>query len=93
MRFGSLVEVRERFTVEPMSGYRVNVIGWRKPGGGDESGAEVRRGALADRFSVDRAATTFRVEVYSGRRFSGMVLVRFAGDKRARAGQVSEETS
>ncbi len=93
VRFGSLVDVGERFSVEPMRGYRVNVIGWRKPGGGDESGAEIRRRALVERFSVDRAATTFRVEVYSGRRFSGMVLVRFADDKRARASQLTGSTS
>ncbi len=78
---GSVVEVAEQFEVRPIAGYRVNVIGWRGPGR-DEAGHVVGRRDIESRFSVDRAATTFRVELYRGDRFTGMVLVRFPGAQR-----------
>ncbi len=74
---GSVVEVSERFSVEAPADMRVNVIGWRRADIGNESGVEIRRGEIAERFSVDRDATVFRVELYRGERFAGMVLVRF----------------
>ena len=73
---GSVVEVRDSFEVRQQPGYRVNVIGWRGPQR-DEAGYTVRRADIERRFSVDNAATTFRVELYHGDRFTGMVLVRF----------------
>lgn len=75
---GTLVEVGEHFEVGRIPGYRVNVIGWRGPER-DEAGYTVRREDIEARFSVDRSATTFRVELYRGDRFTGMVLVRFPG--------------
>ena len=78
---GSVVDVDEQFEVKPVDGYRVNVIGWQGPLR-DEAGQPVRRGEIASRFSVDRSATTFRVELYREDRFTGMVLVRFPGPRR-----------
>ncbi len=74
---GSLVPVRQRFRVTPLPGYRVNVIGFRRPGQRDESGVTIRRQDIASRFSVDRRGRRYRVEFYRGNRFSGMVLVEF----------------
>jgi len=74
---GSVVDVRERFMVEAPGDIRVNVIGWRRKGLSNEAGQEIRRNEIARRFSVDRKARVFRVELYRGDRFSGMVLVRF----------------
>ena len=60
-----------------LEGYRTNVIGWRKKGVKDEAGRVIRRRDIAARFSVDKKARVFRVEVYRGSRFCGMVLVKF----------------
>ncbi len=80
---GSLVPVHGRFRVAPLAGYRVNVIGFRRPGRRDESGVLIRRQDIASRFSVDRQGRRYRVEFYRGNRFSGMVLVEFAAPSGA----------
>ncbi|MCP5152322.1 MAG: succinylglutamate desuccinylase/aspartoacylase family protein [Ectothiorhodospiraceae bacterium] len=77
---GQAVTVREVFTVRPMDGYRVNVIGLPGAGRRDEAGREVRHADLLERYSVDRGGTSYRVELYRGARFAGMVLVRFDPD-------------
>jgi hypothetical protein len=56
----------------------VNVIGFKKRGIRDESGIPIRENDIQKRFSVDKTGYIFRVEVYSGDKFSGMVLVRFS---------------
>ena len=85
--FGSILDVTDAAIVHPRPGYRVNAIGMDS-GRADESGLPLRRGDFQPRFSVDRRGTLFRVEVYSGKRFSGMFLLRFAGG-RATAGRTS----
>jgi hypothetical protein len=77
---GTEVRVRERFSVLAPDDVRVNVIGWRRAGVRNESGMDIRREEIAGRFSVDRDASVFRVELYRGSRFAGMVLVRFVED-------------
>ena len=74
---GSVVPVRERFTVHVAEGVRVNVIGWTRPGVRSEDGLEIRRRDILSRYSVDTAESVFRVELYRGKRFVGMLLVRF----------------
>jgi len=75
--FGQVIEARNSFIVEPENGYRVNVIGWRRKGVTNESGLEIKREEIARRFSVDNDGTTYRIEVYKDKKFTGMVLVRF----------------
>lgn len=74
---GSIVQVKKNFNVSPLEGYRVNVIGWRKKGLKNESGVTISKKKIARRFSVDRRGKLYRVELYQGDRFSGMVLVKF----------------
>lgn len=76
--FGSILDVTDTATVRPQPGYRVNAIGMDS-GQADESGIALRRRDFQPRFSVDRGGRLFRVEVYRGKRFSGMFLLRFAG--------------
>jgi len=75
--FGELVGVGSCFRVLPQAGYRVNVIGYRKPGVGDESGLAIHRADMEDRFSIDRDSHMFRVEVYRDGKFTGMLLAEF----------------
>jgi hypothetical protein len=78
--FGEIVSVEESFLVVPQEGYRVNVIGYKRPGQRNESGIAVKRKNMLRRFSLDRTGRIYRVEVYKGKRFSGMVLVNFSGE-------------
>ncbi len=81
--FGGVARVHHDFVVPRRAGYRVNVIGWKRAGVADDGGHEIRRRDIAERFSVDRDATTFRVEIYHGKQFTGMFSVRFsAADER-----------
>jgi len=75
---GSIVQVENHFNVPPLEGYRVNVIGWRKKGLKNESGVTISHNKIARRFSVDRKGKLYRVELYRGEQFSGMVLVKFS---------------
>ena len=76
--FGELLEVKNSFLVRPIRDYRVNVIGFKKKGTGDESGLTIRADDIQKRFSVDKTGHIFRVEVYREDKFSGMVLVKFS---------------
>lgn len=76
--FGDVVPVRDRFTVQPMNGYRVNAIG-ATVHANDESGIALSKRNFMARYSVDKAGTLYRVEVYRGQKFAGMVLVQFGG--------------
>jgi hypothetical protein len=79
--FGNMVEVAQSFLVVPEKGYRVNVIGFKQPGSGNESGIAIHKDDITKRFSVDKEGRIYRVEVYRKKKFSGMVLVNFS-DKR-----------
>lgn len=76
--FGTIVSVNDFFHVMPKEGYRTNVIGYVKHGANDESGLSIKQKNIIRRFSVDKKGNLFRVEVYKGEKFSGMVLVDFS---------------
>ena len=83
--FGQIVYAKDSLLVHPLEGYRVNAIGFEN-GQPDETGVELRRKDFMPRFSVDRQARIFRVEVYRGQLFSGMFLVCFDDGDRKRPG-------
>ncbi|CAK7019885.1 MAG: hypothetical protein DELT_02373 [Desulfovibrio sp.] len=75
---GGTVLVSDSFLVKSMAGYRVNAIGARKEKkDGSECDVTLRKKDFLPRYSVDKDATTFRVEIYKGKSFAGMILVRF----------------
>jgi len=84
---GSVVPVHDRFTVHAPEGVRVNVIGWTRDGARSEAGFEIRRADILSRYSVDVAESVFRVELYRGKGFVGMLLVRFVSDGQALSGR------
>lgn len=75
--FGTVVNVKDQFKIEPLNEYRANVIGFTRRGAKDESGVVIRRKQIAQRYSVDRASRKYRVELYRDGKFCGMVLVNF----------------
>lgn len=75
---GRVVTVEESFRVAGMDGYRVNAIGAVKnKADGSECDVVLRKDDFMPRFSIDKGATTYRVEIYKGKAFAGMVLVKF----------------
>ncbi|MGE4299645.1 MAG: M99 family carboxypeptidase catalytic domain-containing protein [Desulfovibrionaceae bacterium] len=79
---GAMVGVGDNFLVEPHPGYRVNIIGFTGMDTRCETGVNIRRNDIAGSYSVDRDGQIFRVEVYRGEKFTGMVLVDFQGRNR-----------
>ncbi len=77
IRVGDVVSVKDSFMVKRTPGFRVNAIGAQKERNGTEADVMLVRDDFIPRFSVDRDATTYRVELYKGSSFAGMVLVRF----------------
>lgn len=74
--FGQTVSVREKVKIIKEPGYRVNAIGFDQ-GLQDESNILLKSKDFEKRFSLDRDGTMFRVEVYKGDNFAGMILLRF----------------
>jgi len=77
IKIGTRIIVKNNFIVNPISGYRVNVIGYRNKLSRNESGFIIKKANINKRFSVDKLANVYRVEFYVGKKFSGMVLVEF----------------
>ena len=77
VELGTILPVDRQFLVQPIDGYRVNVIGLSLKNKRDESGMLVTRTMIAKRFSVDKNARRFRVEFYQKDHYCGMLLVDF----------------
>lgn len=79
MKIGSLVDVSDSFLVYP-NDYRVNVIGYVNKAHKNESGLEIEKDEILQRFSLDVKGQIYRVEFYNkdDNKFAGMVLVKFS---------------
>ncbi|MBN4080244.1 succinylglutamate desuccinylase/aspartoacylase family protein [Beggiatoa alba] len=80
---GSIVDVRRDFNIHPIEGYRINVIGFTRKGVKDESNHTIKLKNIRRRFSVDKKSKIFRVEIYQGKNYCGMILVRFNAMERS----------
>jgi len=78
VKFGDMVGVKKSFLVMAKKGYRVNVIGFKKPNISNESDVRIQQEDIMRRFSIDKSGHIYRVEVYKEDKFSGMVLVNFS---------------
>jgi len=78
VELGGVVGVNRRFMVKPVSGYRVNIIGFTQKGIRNEAGLPVDLHSIRKRYSVDKKGRVFRVEVYRQDKFAGMVMVNFS---------------
>lgn len=78
VQLGDIISVNEHFQVNTGKNYRVNVIGFTRPGIRSEQGIIISRTDIARRFSIDQKGLLFRVEIYRDNYFCGMVLVDFS---------------
>ncbi len=79
IKIGSMVDVSNSFLVYP-NNYRVNVIGYVNKAHKNESGLEIEKNEIIQRFSLDVKGQIYRVEFYNkdDNKFAGMVLVKFS---------------
>ena len=77
INIGEKVNVEKSFRVLAKDDYRVNVIGYTKHGIVNENGLLIKRKQIKSRYSIDKNEKIFRVELYKGKKFSGMILVNF----------------
>ena len=77
VRMGDIVTVKDSFLVKSNPGFRVNAIGAQKDKNGSEADVAIAHKDFMPRYSLDKDGTTYRVELYRGKAFAGMVLVRF----------------
>ena len=73
---GQIVDVENSACIKKMPGYRVNAIGAEK-NQSDESGIILKKNDFKEKFSIDRSGRIYRIEVYKGKKFTGMFLLRF----------------
>ena len=79
---GSIVDVNKNFNIHKIKGYRVNVIGYTRKGVKDESNRTIKLSQIRKKYSVDKHSKIFRVEIYQGNKYCGMILVRFHHPER-----------
>ena len=77
INIGEKVKVEKDFRILASEDYRVNIIGYAKHGVKNENGVLINRKQIKSRFSIDRDENMFRVELYKGNKFSGMILMDF----------------
>ncbi len=84
---GNTLTVRKSFQIEPLDGYRVNAIGFSAKTK-DEAGISLSKSDFGRRFSLDKAGTVYRIEIYrlaadkqEKDMFAGMVLIKFCDSK------------
>ena len=82
-KLGAIIKVNNSFKIKPLEGYRINIIGFKQKGITNESGIRVEKSQISRRFSIDKKAQIYRVEVYRENRFCGMLLLDFSGKSSA----------
>lgn len=77
VKIGSIISVKKDFNVEPIKGYRVNVIGFSKAGVTNESGITINHKDLLQNYAIDKGESIYMVQFYKEKKFCGMVNVKF----------------
>jgi len=91
--FGSIIPVGKQFRINNQKGYRINVVGFTKPGYSNDGNFQIRYNQLKKSYSIDNAGQIYRVEVYRKERFSGMVLVDFRPESSTKESRLAQSTS
>ncbi|MDR0477531.1 MAG: hypothetical protein LBH14_06300, partial [Desulfobulbaceae bacterium] len=84
---GQVIQVKKQVSVLPLKGYRVNFVGFRRPGVHDEAGITIKKENFIRSYSLNTDGNIFRAEFYridaktGGEKFAGMINISFAGAK------------
>jgi len=77
IKIPSTVNVKK--TIKILGNKRVNVIGYAYKG--NEANIDIDVKKIQKRYSVDRSGKIFRVEIYDGKNFCGMFLIKIGSGK------------
>ncbi|WP_442906995.1 M99 family carboxypeptidase catalytic domain-containing protein [Helicobacter sp. MIT 11-5569] len=76
-RFGESLEFKKYFLVKGQDNMRVNVIGYSKKGVVSEHNIKLNKNMIDKNYALDKKGSIFRVEIYEGKNFCGMLNLRF----------------
>jgi len=76
-KIGSLIIAHHSFLINPISGYRINVIGYSKSGVISEGGIKIEQKDIMKNYAIDKPESTYMVQFYKGNKFCGMVNIKF----------------
>ena len=83
-KIGSLISAKNSFQVEPINGYRVNMIGYSKNGVTNEVGIKVEPKDFIQSYAIDKDETTYMVQFYKDKKFCGMINIKFEDEKKSK---------
>jgi len=76
VKFGDTVKIKSDFIVKSTKKYRVNVIGFKSKKG-PETDIKISKNKFIKRYSIEKNGNIYRVEFYKGKKFAGMILVKY----------------
>ena len=83
-KIGSLISAKNSFQIDPINGYRINIIGYSKPGVVSEGGIKVEPKDFIKSYAIDKDETTYMVQFYKDKKFCGMVNIKFEDEKKSK---------
>ena len=83
-KIGSLISAKNSFQIDPINGYRINIIGYSKPGVVSEDGIRVEPKDFIKSYAIDKDETTYMVQFYKDKKFCGMVNIKFEDEKKSK---------
>lgn len=83
-KIGSLISAKNSFQIDPINGYRINIIGYSKPGVISEGGIRVEPKDFIKSYAIDKDETTYMVQFYKDKKFCGMVNIKFEDEKKSK---------
>ena len=83
-KMGAMVNAKNSFQIDPINGYRINVIGYSKAGVVSESGIKIEAKDIVKSYAIDKAETTYMVQFYKDKKFCGMITIKFDDDKKSK---------
>lgn len=83
-KIGSLITAKNSFQVDPIHGYRINIIGYSKTGVTSEGGIKVEPKDFIKTYAIDKDETTYMVHFYKDKKFCGMVNIKFEDEKKSK---------
>jgi hypothetical protein len=84
VKIGTAITLKKEFLVEPIKGYRINVIGFSKSGVVSEAGIKINEKDLIKIYAIDKAEKTYMVQFYKDKKFCGMITVKFEDEKKTK---------
>ncbi|MBX7490698.1 M99 family carboxypeptidase catalytic domain-containing protein [Helicobacter turcicus] len=76
VKAGDILEFSKDFLVRGQDGLRVNVIGYSKKGVVSEHNLRLNPNMIDKNYAIDKQGRVFRVELYEGKNFCGMLNMR-----------------